>query len=187
MSGTRTAPRPAATPRRATAMPAVLTPGGTRAGSPAAPRTGSGRITRTAGHGGPGQARRARDAALTGLPRRPAAQGAQRLPFILLLIGLLAGALVCLLMISTTLAEGSFRITQLRQADNALAKQQEQLQQQVASEQAPAMIAQRAEQLGMRPSGTLRFINLRTGRISAGGATGAEPAPARGHAPGNAP
>jgi hypothetical protein len=99
--------------------------------------------------------------------------GTQRMPFILLLIGLLGGALVCLLVISTTLAAGSFRITSLQQANQALAKQQQQLQQQVAEEQAPGVLAQRAEQLGMRPVSELQFLNVKTGRISSDAPTGA--------------
>src|SRR5579875_501438 len=101
---------------------------------------------------------------------------AQRMPFILLLVGLLCGALVCVLVISTTLAAGSFRITSLQQQDQALAKEQQQLQQQVAQDQAPSVIAQRAEQLGMRPVNQLRFLNVKTGKISTNAATGANAA-----------
>jgi Na+-transporting NADH:ubiquinone oxidoreductase subunit NqrC len=95
------------------------------------------------------------------------------MPFILLLIGLLGGALVCLLIISTTLAAGAFRITSLQQENQALAKQQQQLQQQVAEEQAPSVLAQRAGQLGMRPVGELRFLNVKTKKISSDAPTGA--------------
>jgi len=86
---------------------------------------------------------------------------------------MLCGALVCLLVISTTLAAGSFRITNLQQQDQALVKQQQQLQQQVAQEQAPSVIAQQAERLGMRPVGQLQFLNVETGKISSDAASGA--------------
>ena len=95
------------------------------------------------------------------------------MPFVLLIVGMLCGALVCLLVISTTLAAGSFRITNLQQQDQALAKQQQQLQQQVAQDQAPSVIAQRAAQLGMRPVGQLQFLNVETGKISSDSASGA--------------
>jgi hypothetical protein len=98
----------------------------------------------------------------------------RRMPFLLLIVGMLCGALVCLLVISTTLAAGSFRITSLRQQDQALAKQQQQLQQQVAQDQAPSVIAQRAGQLGMRPVTQLEFLNVKTGKISSDAATGAD-------------
>ena len=79
-------------------------------------------------------------------PRHP------RAPFILLLVGLLGGALVSLLVISTTLAEGSYRITSLQQQNANLAKQEQLLTQQVAQASSPAQIAQEAEQFGMRPN-----------------------------------
>ena len=95
------------------------------------------------------------------------------MPFFLLIVGMLGGALVCLLVISTTLAAGSFRISNLQQQNQALVKQQQALQQQVAQDQAPSVIAQRAEQLGMRPVGQIQFLNVKTGRISSDAATGA--------------
>ena len=95
------------------------------------------------------------------------------MPFVLLIVGMLCGALVCLLVISTTLAAGSFRITNLQQQDQALVKQQQQLQQQVSQDQAPSVIAQRAEQLGMRPVGQLQFLGVKTGKISSDAASGA--------------
>jgi hypothetical protein len=87
------------------------------------------------------------------------------MPFFLLLCGLLGGALVSALVISTTLASGSFEITRLQQSDDALARQRQQLQEQVAAAQSAQVIEQRAYQLGMRPVGVLRFINLKTGKI----------------------
>jgi hypothetical protein len=95
-------------------------------------------------------------------PRHP------RAPFILLLVGLLGGALVCLLVISTTLAEGSYRITNLQQQNANLAKQEQLLTQQVAQASSPKQIAQEAEQLGMRPNPQLQFINLKTGKVVKG-------------------
>ena len=95
------------------------------------------------------------------------------MPFLLLIVGMLSGALVCLLVISTTLAAGSFQITNLQQQNQALSKQQQQLQQQVAQDQAPGVIAQRAEQLGMQPAGQLQFLNVKTGQLSSDAATGA--------------
>jgi hypothetical protein len=95
-------------------------------------------------------------------PRHP------RAPFILLLVGLLGGALVCLLVISTTLAEGSYRITNLQQQNANLAKQEQLLTQQVAQASSPTQIAQEAEQLGMRPNPQLQFINLKTGKVVKG-------------------
>ncbi len=88
-----------------------------------------------------------------------------RTPFILLVLGLLGGGLVCLLVINTTLATATFRINNLQQRNVTLSQQEQALQQQVADEQSPARIEQRALQLGMRPQRQLRFLNARTGRV----------------------
>jgi uncharacterized protein HemX len=95
-------------------------------------------------------------------PRHP------RAPFILLLVGLLGGALVSLLVISTTLAEGSYRITSLQQQNANLARQEQLLTQQVAQASSPSQIAQEAEELGMQPNPNLQFINLKTGQVVKG-------------------
>lgn len=101
------------------------------------------------------------------VPQRAAARPRvrSRTPFVLLLIGLLGGGLVCLLLINTTLAQGSFQITAMQHKNADLAQQEQALQQQITQEQSPASIAARARQLGMRPTGRLRFIDLKTGRI----------------------
>jgi cell division protein FtsB len=115
---------------------------------------------------GPGEGRRA--AATAPVPQRAAAARQRirsRTPFVLLLIGLLGGGLVSLLLINTTLAQGSFQITAMQHKNADLAQQEQALQQQIAQEQSPASIATRARQLGMRPTGRLRFIDLKTGRI----------------------
>ena len=95
-------------------------------------------------------------------PRQP------RAPFVLLLVGLLGGALVCLLVISTTLAQGSYRITRLQEQNTNLARQEQLLTQQVAQASSPAQIASEAEQFGMRQNPDLQFINLKTGKIIVG-------------------
>jgi hypothetical protein len=107
------------------------------------------------------------------IAERAAHQAAHRMPFILLLCGLLGGALVSALVISTTLAAGSFEITRLQQSNDALARQRQQLQEQVAAAQSAQVIEQRAYQLGMRPVGVLRFINLKTGKIATDAGSGA--------------
>jgi hypothetical protein len=89
-----------------------------------------------------------------------------------LLCGLLVGALASALVISTTLSTGSFQISKLQQSDSALARQREQLQNEVAQAQSAPVIAQRAYQLGMRPVGQLRFVNLRKGTIDTDAGSG---------------
>jgi hypothetical protein len=86
----------------------------------------------------------------------------------LLLVGLLGGALVSLLVISTTLAQGAFQITNLQQQNASLARQEQSLSNAVAQAAAPAVIAQKARQLGMRQNPNLRFVNLKNGKIVTG-------------------
>ena len=93
---------------------------------------------------------------------------APRMPFILLLVGLLGGTLISLLVISTTLAQGSFRVTVMQQQDSALVKQEQVLSQEVAEAESPARIAGEATQLGMRQNPRLQFIDARTGKIVSG-------------------
>ena len=103
---------------------------------------------------------------------RPAARGARRArprtPFILLLVGLLGGALVSLLVISTTLAQGAFQITNLQQQNADLARQEQTLTNEVAQAGNPAAIASEASQLGMRQDPNLKFIDTKTGKIVTG-------------------
>lgn len=158
--GTATMTRPAAAPGRLAGPPGVRRPR-------SAPRPGQ----RTRPHL-PAPARGS-----SAPPRPGAAAGArpgaaQRMPFVFLLFGLLGGALVCALVISTTLAEGSFQITNLQQQNAVLARQRQELQEQVAQAQSAQTIEQQAHQLGMRSVGELRFLNLRTGKIETDAGTG---------------
>jgi hypothetical protein len=95
------------------------------------------------------------------------------MPFLLLVCGLLGGALASALGISITLETGSFKITELQQQDSQLVRQSLQLQDQVATARSAAVIEQRAYQLGMRPVGLIRYLDLSNGQIETGGGNGA--------------
>jgi hypothetical protein len=164
--------RPARPPARPAVGPAIGPAARTTAG-PAA-RTTAGPAVRTA----------ARPAALPAAgtaparPARPAPQSAgagrrpvSRTPFILLVLGLLGGGLVCLLVINTTLAAGSFRISALQQSNAQASQRVEELQQQVATDASPSSIEQRALKLGLRMQPVLDFVDLRNGRSYATPAT----------------
>lgn len=86
----------------------------------------------------------------------------------MLLVGLLGGALVSLLVISTTLAQGAFQITSLQQQNASLARQEQTLTSAVAQAANPAVIAEEAQRLGMRQNPDLRFIDLKNGKIVTG-------------------
>ncbi len=133
--------------------------------------------------GAPGRTRPARPVSaprhtrpVTGPAARPAASGrprarSPRTPFILLLVGLLGGALVSLLVISTTLAQGAFQITNLQQRSANLARQEQTLSNEVAQAGNPAAIASQAAQLGMRQDPALRFYDAKTGKVVSGKVT----------------
>jgi len=105
------------------------------------------------------------------------------MPFVLLLCGLLGGALVSALVISTTLAEGSFQISKLQDSTSSLAKQQQALENQVAQQQSPQQIGQSAIQLGMRRTGELQYVDLKTGKVTTTGPVWSGAAKAPGYAP----
>ena len=187
----RGAPRLAQGPRAGTGRPAAA-PGRTGSDRTGSDRTGSGRTG--SGRTGSGRLAPARPGApapgQTAVQRRVTAPGraalpgrlegparatraaitarslpVARTPFILLVLGLLGAGLICLLVINTTLDASTFEINKL-QHDNITQSQREQeLQQQVTSEESPSSIEQRAWQLGMRPQQVLSFLDLRTGHI----------------------
>ena len=150
--GVGTMPRPAAPPRRP-ARPHPPAEPGQRPGLPDGVRLAS---------------------SAPSVPRAPSVtRGGHRMPFILMLCVLLGGALVCTLLISTTLAAGSYRITKLQQSVDALARQRQTLQEQVAQAQSAQVIEQQAEQLGMTVQGQLRFFDLKTGKVQTDAGSGA--------------
>jgi hypothetical protein len=116
-------------------------------------------------------------------PLAASAFGSHRMPFVLLLCGLLGGALISALVISTTLAEGSFQITNLQNSTSSLARQRQTLEEEVAQAQSSPQIYQRAVQLGMRRPGELQFIDLKTGKTANDGPTWIGAVNAPGYAP----
>jgi hypothetical protein len=66
--------------------------------------------------------------------------------------------------INTTLGAASFRISELQKTGSSLAPQLQALRERVAAEEAPAEIARRAYQLGMRTQTGVTILDLRTNR-----------------------
>jgi len=151
----RRQPRPAE-PRPARARPAGPRPARTR---PATAPPVPGRVASRPASYRPASPRTA--------PARPGQRTApeSRTRFVFLIVGLLGGGLLCLLMINTVLAAGAFKITALQQGNVPLAQRVQALQAQVAAEESPYQLAQRAAALGMVTQPRLRFLNLSTGRL----------------------
>jgi hypothetical protein len=124
---------------------------------------------------------RPRQAVRAARQARDGAPPASRTPFILLVLAILGCGLVCLLVINTTLAAASFRISNLQEENTQAAQRVQELQQQVSTDQSASSIEQRALRLGMRLQPTLNFIDLRTGRRYT------DPAHASGTVPGYTP
>ncbi|HET7018316.1 MAG TPA: hypothetical protein VFI65_30640 [Streptosporangiaceae bacterium] len=92
---------------------------------------------------------------------------AHRTSFVLLLLGLLGGGMVCLLVVNTTLAANSIQIRNLQQQNANVSEQVQELQEQVATARSAGMIEREARKLGMRPDPYLVFLNLHSKKIVA--------------------
>jgi hypothetical protein len=96
---------------------------------------------------------------------RARSRAVPRAPFILLVLCLLGGGLICLLVINTTLGATSFQIDKLQQSAKARTIEAQQLQQQIAADEAPANIAREACMLGMRPQQRLEYLDLASHKV----------------------
>jgi hypothetical protein len=105
--------------------------------------------------------------------RAAGSRASQKMPFLLLVCGLLGGAMASALGISTALDRGSFRIAELQQQDSQLTRNSLELQDQVGRARSSTVIEQQAYDLGMRPVGLIRELNLTSGQIETGGGNAA--------------
>ncbi|MDS1269405.1 hypothetical protein RIF23_03745 [Lipingzhangella sp. LS1_29] len=87
------------------------------------------------------------------------------MPFVLLILGLLGSAMFGGLVLHTALAHDAHVLAELRQDNRELSQQEEQLREDVLRGEAPEALAEEAEQLGMEPGSTPRFIDPETGEI----------------------
>ncbi|XVQ13809.1 hypothetical protein ACQP1W_15095 [Spirillospora sp. CA-255316] len=141
--------------------------GGTADAAVKAASTVASRTKAPAKGGAPAQGRARAEAAAGPEPaeRRAARPAAPpRAPFVLLICGLMGGALVSLLLLNTVLAEDAFTLTRLQQSNKLLGQQQEALQEEIAREGSPERLAQKAEALGMQRPTRLAFIDGDTGQ-----------------------
>jgi hypothetical protein len=144
---TRTQPPPRTQPKeRGTGTPPAAQPerttGTTRGRSPAAERAYARRAQRS-GQGVVGPAQQ--------VERKPGS--ASRATFVIAVMVLLVGGVVATLWFSTQATADAYRLEQAKNTTNQLQVQVGQLQQQVAQQDSPPSLAQRARQLGMIPAG----------------------------------
>ncbi|MFP1623889.1 FtsB family cell division protein [Streptomyces sp. 5K101] len=83
---------------------------------------------------------------------------AARTPFVLLVVLLLSGGLITLLMLNSSLNQGSFELSELKKKTTELTDQQQALQRDVDSHSAPDALERRARELGMVPGGSPAFL-----------------------------
>jgi hypothetical protein len=93
---------------------------------------------------------------MTTRPRKP--KHAPRVPFALLVAGLVVGGLVLLLALNTASAANELRRHDLANRDAVIAAQVQELRNEVAASAAPANLAAAAVQLGMVPAGSPAFL-----------------------------
>lgn len=96
-------------------------------------------------------------------PPEPVA--APRTPFVLLVLTLVAGGIVGLLVLNTAINADAFKITALKDQQNQLDTQEQQLNQELAELQSPGNLQAAATRLGLVPAGTPAYIQLPNGRI----------------------
>ncbi|MFJ8075915.1 septum formation initiator family protein [Streptomyces sp. NPDC096176] len=83
---------------------------------------------------------------------------AARTPFVLLVVILLSGGLITLLMLNSSLNQGSFELSELKKKTTELTDEQQALQRDVDRRSAPDALERRARELGMVPGGGPAFL-----------------------------
>ncbi|MET8688553.1 septum formation initiator family protein [Streptomyces sp. NPDC004732] len=91
------------------------------------------------------------------LPQGPSQ--AARTPFVLLVVLLLGGGLITLLILNSSLNEGSFQLSELKKQTKDLTEEEQELQREVDGFAAPDALQRRAQELGMVPGGDPAFLD----------------------------
>jgi hypothetical protein len=112
--------------------------------------------------------------------RRPQPQHAPRVPFALLLVGLIVGGMCALLALNTASAANELARHELATKDTDVAARLEQVRNEVAASAAPGSLGSAAAALGMVPAGAPAFLNVdANGKVVLlGSPAPASPAPA---------
>ncbi|HET8601887.1 MAG TPA: hypothetical protein VFL99_16300 [Segeticoccus sp.] len=85
--------------------------------------------------------------------------------FALFCVGLLVSGLVALLLLNTSMSQGSFTLYDLQSTSGELTDQTTSLRTQLRDQEAPANLARRAAAQGMVPSASSAFIRLSDGKV----------------------
>ncbi|MFC7491988.1 MULTISPECIES: hypothetical protein [unclassified Knoellia] len=85
--------------------------------------------------------------------------------FVAACLALLVAGLLGVLMLNTAMAKGSFVLGDLQDTSNELAAAEEELSHAIDAQSAPAVLAQRAIDMGMVPSTSAAFLRLSDGKV----------------------
>ena len=110
--------------------------------------------------------RPARPAATTSTTRPGGTGTAPKIPFVLLILCLLGGALVALLVLRSVVAQEAYTITSLQSENRELSYVEQQLEKSVAHLETSERIAQEAEDMGMEQGEAPLFLDLDSGEIT---------------------
>jgi hypothetical protein len=95
----------------------------------------------------------------------PARFRAPRIPFVIVVVAILAAGLIGLLLLNTALAQGSFRLNDLQRQTSAMQDREQELQIAVDAANDPARLAAAANHLGLVPALDPGYLRLSDGRI----------------------
>jgi hypothetical protein len=93
------------------------------------------------------------------------ARAASRAPFVVLVLALAVLGLIGLVLLNTAVNENAFRLHDLDTRQDALNKQESQLQQDLDNREAPASLAAQAQKMGLVPAGDPAFVVLPDGKV----------------------
>jgi hypothetical protein len=95
----------------------------------------------------------------------PVPVAAPRAPFVALVLVVVVAGVLGILVLNTKINENAFRLSYLQSRQANLDQQEQQLSEQLASQEAPNNLAAEAAKLGLVPAGTPAFIRLPDGRV----------------------
>ncbi|MEN3308331.1 MAG: hypothetical protein V7603_4533 [Micromonosporaceae bacterium] len=95
----------------------------------------------------------------------PVPVSAPRAPFVALVLVVVVAGVLGILVLNTKINENAFRLSYLQSRQANLDQQEQQLNAQLASQEAPNNLAAEAAKLGLVPAGTPAFIRLPDGRV----------------------
>ncbi|MEU0489661.1 hypothetical protein ABZ249_10555 [Nocardiopsis sp. NPDC006139] len=104
-------------------------------------------------------------------PAAAARARAPRIPFVLLILCLLGGALVSLLLLRGVIAQEAFAISSLQTQNRELSYEEQSLRGSVAHLETSERIAEEAEGMGMEQGDAPRFLDPGSGEVTGNAAT----------------